>query len=269
MIRITQAVLVLICVFTFVTSIASNVNHTELLKAADKKASGEYVRTNFLQIMKKPFDQTTKKKALIIGDSHAQDFLNAMIENKFLSDYQTSTRYIPVRCQIVFTNNATEHIAAKDKSFCAKSDTLTKAKEQIEAADLIILVASWKKWSIEYLPETIAKLDLRPAQKLFVVGRKSFGKISIRKYLRMSAEELIGLRNQPEAHHLEINELMRQTLDKSVFVDLHQKVCGASNDCPVFTPDLKLISFDGGHLTKDGAKYVGEILFQSTPFSEL
>ncbi len=269
MIKIIQAVLLGICAFTVVPSTASNVNRTELLKAADIKTSGEYVRKRFLQLMKKPFDEVGKKKVLIIGDSHAQDFLNSIIENDFLSEYQISTRYIPVRCQIYLGDNTAQHIATKDKNFCTNSDSLLKAKKQITEADLIFLVASWKKWSTKYLPKTIEKLRLKPSQKIFVIGRKSFGKISVRKYLRMSGEELTGLRNPPEAHHIEINELMRQTLDEELFVNLHQKLCGANNDCPAFTPDLKLISFDGGHLTKDGAKYIGKILFQNTPLSEL
>ena len=269
MIKIVQAILFSICVFTLSPGFTANVDRAELLKAADIKASGEYVRKRFLQLMKKPFDQADKKKALIIGDSHGQDFLNAIIEGNYLSGYQISTRYIPVRCQISFANNAAQYIAAKDKSFCAKSDSLTQAKKQITEADLIILVANWKDWSAKQLPQTIAKLGLNPTQKLLVIGRKSFGKISIRKYLRMSDEKLAGLRNQPESQHMDINELMKQTLDKEVFVNLHQQVCGASNDCPVFTPDLKLISFDGGHLTKDGAKYIGKILFQSTVLGKL
>jgi len=269
MIKILPAVFLCICVLTLTPAVAANVNRAELLKAADIKVSGEYVRQRFLKIMKKPFDQAGKKKALIIGDSHAQDFLNAIVEGNFLSSYQISTRYIPVRCQVFLGGNGAQHIAAKDKNFCAGSDSLSQAKEQINKADLIILVANWKKWSAKQLPQTIANLDLKPSQKLFVIGRKSFGKISVRKYLRMSAEELASLRNQPEAQHMEINQLMKQTLSKEIFVDLHQKVCGASNDCPVFTPNLKLISFDGGHLTKDGAKYIGKVLFQGTPLGEL
>ena len=269
MIKVVQTILLSVFVFALAPGFSANVDRAELLKAADIKASGEYVRKRFLQIMKKPFDQADKKKALIIGDSHAQDFLNAILEGNYLSNYQISTRYIPVRCQVSFGNSAAQYIAAKDKNFCANSDSLSQAKKQIAEADLIILVANWKDWSAKLLPQTIAKLGLKQTQKLFVIGRKSFGKITVRKYMRMSDEKLAGLRNQPESQHIKINELMEQTLDKEVFVNLHQQVCGANDDCPVFTPSLKLISFDGGHLTKDGAKYIGKILFQNTLLGEL
>ena len=62
----------------------------------------------------------------------------------------------------------------------------------------------------------------------------------------------------------------QKTLDKNIFVDLHELVCGTSSvSCPVFTNDVKLISFDGGHLTKDGAQYIGRILFQSSQLGSL
>ena len=267
--KVLQTIFLIICVFAFAPNGFANVNRAELLKAADIKASGEYVRKRFLKFMKKPFDQVDKKKALIIGDSHAQDFLNSILENNSLSNYQISTRYIPVRCQIFLGDNATQYIAAKDKKFCANSDSLSKSMKQIAEADLIIIAASWKEWSAKLLPDTINKLELDPNQRLFIIGRKSFGKISIRKYLSMSKEELAQLRNLPEEHHIKVNNIMRQSLNKGTFIDLHEKICGKSDGCPVFTDDLKLISFDGGHLTKEGAKYIGKALFQGTALGEL
>jgi hypothetical protein len=41
------------------------------------------------------------------------------------------------------------------------------------------------------------------------------------------------------------------------------------NTCSVFTPDGKLITYDGAHLTKYGALYVGSILFKNEPFNKL
>jgi len=245
------------------TSIADT-NRAELLKIADTKKSGEYVRKRFLEKIKKPFNATSKKKALIIGDSHAQDFFNIVLENGYLQNYQISTRYIPTRCQIYLGENRARHIKPKDKVLCSKSDNLSQAKKQITEADLIILAASWKEWTVKELPQTIDNLGLRSQQKLLIIGRKNFGKISIRHYLRLPEDKLRGLRNQVDTHQNKINGIMNKTLDKSQFVDIHGLICGTSStSCPVFTNDLKLISFDGGHLTKDGAQYVGKILFQT------
>ncbi|KAG1650464.1 putative O-acetyltransferase [Nymphon striatum] len=161
------------------------------------------------------------------------------------------------------------YLERKDKVLCAKSDHLSQAKEQIAKADIVILVARWRDWSAKALPQTIKNLKLSPEKKLFVVGRKSFGKIRVRKYLRMSEEKLGALRNPVESQHNTINNLMKDTLSSEIFINLHNLVCGSSSDCPVFTNDKKLISFDGGHLTKDGARYIGDILFKNSKLAEL
>ena len=247
----------------------TNEFQTKLLEAANTKKSGEYVREHFLERVKKPFSQKSKKKLLLIGDSHAQDFLNGILENKFLADYQISTRYIPVRCQIFLGEDKNRKIARKDKSFCGKSDSLSKAKDQIAKADVIILAASWKEWAAKLLPQTIKNMKLNDKQKLFVIGRKSFGKISIRNYLRLPKDKLRTLRTTPDKFQSKISTIMNKALNKSVFINTQKLICGTSGTCPVFTKDLSLISFDGGHLTKDGARYVGKILFKDSLLRQL
>lgn len=240
-------------------------SHTdELLKAANTKESGKYVRQRFASLAKKPFTDNAKKKALIIGDSHAQDFVNMIFENHYWKGYQISTRSIPTQCQPIF--NAAKYIAAKDQQSCAKADSLEKAKEQIAQADVVILSANWKDWSAKALPETVKKLGLTAKQKLLIIGRKSFGKVNIRKYLRLSETKLRNMRNQPDNEQEKINNLMKSTLDKSVFVDAQKLICQAEG-CRVFTSNLKLISFDGGHLTPEGARYIGTLLFKDSHLS--
>ena len=269
--KIRYIVLALIVTATTVSASFTFASQTraDLLKVADTKTSGEYVRARFLTLMKKTFDSSTQKKALIIGDSHAQDFLNSVLENDYLQNYQIRTRYIPAHCQIYLGADATQFIKSKDKILCQKSDSLALAKKQIKTADLIILAANWKQWAAKRLPQTIKKLGLRPEQKLFVIGRKSFGKIAIRNYLRMSDQELRKLHNPVNEKQKTINKIMNNTLSENIFIDVQQLVCGSSESCPVFTEDLKLISFDGGHLTKYGAQYIGKTLFQNSKLADL
>lgn len=242
----------------------------DMMKAADNKASGEYVRARFLKQMKKPFVDDGRKKAVIVGDSHAQDFYNAVLETGALSDYQISTRYIPTVCQMYLGNEDVNRLReARHRSICDKSDTLEQAKAQIAEADLVILTSNWKDWSAQRLPQSIQNLQLAPQQKLVVIGRKSYGKLNIRKYLRMPENQLRGLRNEVDDKQMRINNIMRTNLPANIFIDQHKLICGEQTTCPLFTDNLRLITFDGGHFTQHGARHVGKILFNSPQLSGL
>ncbi|MCK5917558.1 MAG: hypothetical protein KAG34_03995 [Cocleimonas sp.] len=247
----------------------ANSAQKELLKLADTKASGEYVRSRFLKAMTTTINPNAAKKVLIIGDSHAQDFLNSILENNYLKGYQITTRYIPTRCQIYLGEDHEKLIAKKDKSLCTTSDNLSQAKEAIAKADVVILSAKWRKWAAKKLPQTIQNMGITEKQKLVVVGVKSFGRVSIKKYLRMSDNQLRKLRNEIDGNQNEVNEIMKKSVSNNVFVNTHQLICGTSSSCPLFTEDLNLITFDGGHLTKKGAQYVGKALFQGKVLSSL
>jgi hypothetical protein len=82
--------------------------------------------------------------------------------------------------------------------------------------------------------------------------------------------EKLALRNEVGAVNLKIHALMRQNLQGVgvEFIDLHRLVCGENAvTCPVFTPEGKLISHDGGHLTQAGAAWIGSLLKGSAAFA--
>lgn len=259
--------LLVITLSTFTISHAHANDQDALLKAADPNISGAYVRERFNALQNKPFDDTyIRKNALLIGDSHAQDFLNMVAENGKLSGYQIRTRKIPTQCQIYLGDSHARYIARKDKTLCGDSDNLIRAKKQIEKADLIIFAANWKTWSANTLQTTIEQLSLRPEQKLIIIGRKNFGKINIRRYLKMDQQQRAALKNNVDEVQVEINQIMNRSIKQNpqiAYVDLHAALCGAkdADTCPIFTPEGELISFDGGHLTKAGAEYLGKVLF--------
>ena len=157
--------------------------------------NGEYVRKRFLQVMKKPFDTTDQTKAktkiLIIGDSHAQDFLNAIAENNLLTNSQLRTRYIPTRCQIFLGSKSNRKWLKEDTNLCGKSDSLELAKAQIADADVIILAAMWRKWAVVQLPLTLENLNISSDQKLFVIGRRSFLNVNKENIQGLSEKELL------------------------------------------------------------------------------
>lgn len=249
---------------------ASNA-HSDILQAADKEKSGEYVRQGFTAQMKKAFSPNdARQKMLVIGDSHAQDFYNALLENNLKQRYQISTRRIPAICGLYLgSENISSLIEKKHVPICNKADTLAAAMPQIQEADVVILAANWKLWSVQRLPTTIQNLQITTPQKLFVVGRKNFGKLNLRRYLSMSDNELKQLRNPVHRVQRDINQTMKQLLPKEMFVNIQALICKNDNECPLFTPQARLISFDGGHLTPAGARYIGKISMQHPPLNQL
>ena len=262
----------LLSVMTLMPLTASAANDSyDLLKAADPDLNKQYVRGGFGKIQNKKFNRSdSRKKLLLIGDSQAQDFLNTVLENDALAGYQIRTRHIPAQCQPYLGDPEKSGIESKDEALCKKVESLAKAKPQIANADVIVIASLWRDWAVNMLPKTIENLELRDNQKLVVVGRKSFGRISLRHYLRMSAAKRSGLKNVINTKFLRANNTLRSRLPAHVFVDQYALICGrGQSKCPVFTPDGELISFDGGHLTKAGAKFVGEKIFTSQALSDL
>jgi len=246
-------------------------NSQDLLKAANPAMNQQYVRAEFGKIQNKAFNANDpRKKLLIIGDSQAQDFVNSAMEHQFLKGYQVRTRHIPAKCQPFLGDPAQSGVETKDKAFCESVETLSKSQKQIENADVVIIAALWRDWAVSQLPQTIKNLNLAASQKLVVLGRKSFGKISLRHYLRMSEDKRKALRNPINQKFLSSNQQLKQRLPPHMFVDQYALICGqGQNTCPVFTPEGELISFDGGHLTKQGASYVGERIFTSAALAQL
>ena len=91
-----------------------------------QQASAAYMRQYFVSFLKKPFDeQDTRRKLLVIGDSHAQDLLNALHEVNALENMQISTRYVPTRCQLSLSDTQAEHYLPADRKLCESSDHLS------------------------------------------------------------------------------------------------------------------------------------------------
>lgn len=259
----------ILVVFSSATFARDHVVQDNLAKASNIQSSNAYAFYKCRALQAKPFDSNNKKKKIIIvGDSQGCDFLNGALENGYLKNYQIQFRFIPYPCQTVPTENISKYVALKHRKFCTKegrTDTLELAKEQIQNADFLVFASLWKPEVAQKLPQIVQYLDSKKQQKLIVVGNKFFGKLSIKNYFHMTNKELRSLRNNVGTKSMEINSILdRKTQGKISFVDPHKLVCGNSTSCPVFTPDLELISYDGRHLTKAGARYVGRILFRNS-----
>jgi lysophospholipase L1-like esterase len=67
------------------------------------------------------------------------------------------------------------------------------------------------------------------------------------------------------------NEAARAAVAPGLFVDLIALLADGEGRVPLLTPTGELISEDGGHLTRAGARFVGQKLFEHplmAPFRE-
>ncbi len=229
-------------------------------------AQRAYVPTLFRKYDGKTFNKNDgQTKILIIGDSYAQDFMNALYENGALDKAQLSTHTIPNYCgNLYLEEDFTKNINKDRRAQCRTNEGYSpEIIERIKNADTVFIATSWIKWQAELLPRSIENIKQLTEAKVLVIGRKHFGSINIKKFLKLNEEERLTLKNVLKDAHTKTNQIMRETSKSGDFIDLQQIICEEDKKCRVFTPDGKLISSDGGHLTKDGAKFVGKKLIQT------
>lgn len=226
----------------------------------NSESQGWYVRTRFLMKHLAEFGESGTK-VFLIGDSFAEDFINVLAEGGHIgATVSVSTLRIRPECGIaITTKDITANIPQSHREICGRARPFedSTVRERISNSDVVILAASWKQWEAEQLPETIAKLKAMGAREIRVIGRKNFGTIEPLSYRGLSATTKTTLRNPVDSSHARINEFMKHNVPTEMFVDFQRTVCGEDASCPVFTRDERLISFDGSHLTSDGARFVG------------
>lgn len=247
-----------------------------LLKARQtaRAADHRYIFEQCRLKQRQPFDaSSTKPKLLLIGDSQACDFYNAMHENNALQHYQISLRYIPYRCQPSLGVDSKPFIQPDQRDFCANAgrvDHLLQARSQAQEADLLVFAARWKPKAARVLPQTLQNLRLRKHQRVIVVGSKHMGRMDYAKYLTMDDKALLQQQNHTAAEVSEANEILRTALKgRYAFIDQQRLVCDAQKQCRIFTDNGQVISYDGWHLTPAGARFVGKTLLNKTVLGKM
>jgi len=273
-----SGLLIVLCInpVKFVMGSPSPDVREHLLKARQtaREADHRYIFEQCRLKQRQPFDVSSPKpRLLLIGDSQACDFYNAMYENKALQNYQISLRYIPHRCQPSLGVDSKPFIQPDQRDFCANAgrvDHLLQARSQAQEADLLIFAARWKPAAARVLPQTLQNLKLRKHQRVIVVGSKHMGRMDYDKYLSMDDQTLLQEQNQTAAEVRKANKVLRTALQgRYAFIDQQRLVCQAQQKCRVFTDDGQVISYDGWHLTPAGARFIGKTLLDKTVLGKM
>ena len=239
------------------------------LAVMSPKNMGRYIEGKFNKAKHRSF-KSHKYKILIVGDSYAQDTFNVLSENIDLNKTSLSSHWIRNACGIVISKkNIEKNIPFKFKSYCKSNPRFEteNVKKLIQDADMVILSANWRLWVVNLLPETINQLKNIGAKKVVVIGGKNFGKIKIKKYFGLDDQTRVNLKNTISDKFFKIDKLMEN--GKYEFININQIFCSNNKTCSIFTPDAKLISFDGGHLTPAGTRFLGKKILKNSLISDI
>lgn len=237
-------------------------NHQYLRRAFDILANDSRAFSN------KAFK--ANKKIVLIGDSYARDFYNMMIEGKHLTNYETRAYFILNICQIYLgSEDRRKFITPKYRQTCTNAYDIKYALPLIHEANIIILASRWHQWSAQRLPMTLKLLNQTKDQQIFIIGVKHFGSINLMRYVGKSTAYRLQQFQRPHIADIKINDLLEKTIGTAIFVNVQKMICtGHNQTCPLFTREGKLISYDGAHLTKYGAIFVGNIIFKNRPLNK-
>lgn len=239
-----------------------------LAALADSDAQGRYVSARFVSLNRDFSNLGHATKILVVGDSYAQDFVNAVFESGNLAEAEVRTFYVSPDCQIYFgLRDISEYIPLRSRSSCAQARESSILRHRTAKADVVILAASWEEWSVRLLPETLQQLALDAKRRVFVVGPKRTGRINVAELLRLSPDERVKESEPVSSVTIEMERSLARLLPIGAYVSMQAAVCGTGATCRLFTPEGRLISYDGYHLTKDGATFAGINLFNVPPLS--
>ena len=126
-------------------------------------------------------------------------------------------------------------------------------------ADSIWLVSCWTASTAALLEESVRNLERDFGPKFIVFGNKWFGDVSLRKFYDMEDGARLSYRAPISEQDNAPLQILRHTFGGKNYVDVASFFC-EHDACRVFTEEGKLVSYDGRHLTMDGARYLGRKL---------
>ena len=200
-----------------------------------------------------------KQKVLIIGDSHSKDLFNMFKTNEEKFANYEFARY---------------GINLIDLENYRKKNLLLS--HNFKHADYILFSQRYKKKDLVYLLELIKLADQNEKKLIIFLKRPEFEKNNKKNQTIL---DLFYLKNQKISNKLSMdnylfsklkienveqinNEIKKMYQDQAILYDLYSIFCDDKKDsCHSIDENGKKIFYDYGHITLDGSKFIGNILF--------
>lgn len=172
------------------------------------------------------FTDSDAVKILIIGDSYGRDFANVLSESAIAEDIEIS---------YIFN----------------KGDYESTLLQRVDDADYVFYAGYGTVDILDFCKQNI------PAEKLWVVGNKSFGISNGMVYKYRSAPDY-HLKTQAVSPDVIAHNNKMKEQYKDHYIDMMSYVLQGENRVRAFTDDGKFISQDCRHLTRAGAQFYAE-----------
>ena len=218
----------------------------------------DYVKENFNKLLATDIN----KNALyfVVGDSYAQDFTNVLIDGLEISKSEISTFFIDMSCGNLLLkksdlDNKNSQIACP--SFANYSDYLKK----IPSNASLILASNWESWVLPKFKTSLKNIREIYKGKIIVIGNKHIGKQNPYYLNGLNDELRTNLNSSPPNYIKVINNSLQQLVkveDDILFIDIQSYLLNADGTANVTNDKGEIISYDGGHLTKNGAILIGK-----------
>ncbi len=239
------------------------------LASLDTIQMSRYTDRLFLAALDQPFDDSKRKKVLIVGDSFAKDLVNVINETGMLSGLQVSTHFISSDCGNLYLHRSfTASIQSSRRTACERTGWYEhdNLKRQLNEADEIWLSSAWSPWVAAMLPESTRNLRAEFNKPVLIFGSKNLGQVTARTLLNLPVKARFDMANFIRSDVVAVNHQMRSTFSPEEFIDVSALLCASELTCRLFDPNGYLLSYDGAHLTPEGAKHLGAQLMKQPRF---
>ncbi|MDC1289042.1 acyltransferase, partial [Amylibacter sp.] len=236
--------------------------------------NSDYVIKKFNSLQSADWDEE-KTKVFLIGDSYAQDLVNAVYESDLIENMSLTTRHISARCGNLYVpfKKKEKFIKKPDWKGCAAIQYFDSKEfvERLKNADEVWLASAWKSWQVELMQNSLRNIDDLTPAVIRVFGRKDFPKLKPFRYLGLSAEERANVMEPISTEMIVLNDRFLELTKDYKSIDVQRLMCsGISAECKIFDDSGYLKTYDGGHLTKAdgghltkaGAQFYGKQLLE-------
>ena len=205
------------------------------------------------------FEDTSKIKVFLIGDSQAGDFMNLLAASELAPHLDIATFPSTVKCQTLFAMATSQ--AAKEKKVCGTASSRLEADKRIAKADVVVLSFAWSRTGLPPLLENVARLRQLGAKRIVVVGRKDQvapGQEILAKVRSFDAAETFAAR-YPHADAWSVNRELAGMAGPFEFFDIMRAFCPDTARCHVVDDRKHPIFFDPRHIAV--TEFVANLVF--------